>query len=175
MPTAGPRSQGFPAASFRFPPMLSPLRAAMIETKGGRMTTLVRWAPFQDLDVIERRMRRMLEEFGVAPAPLPAADMYETEKELVVELDVPGFDEKELALEVSDSTLTIKGERTSEKDEKERSFYLHERLEKHFERRFKLPPEADLEHVQAKFDAGVLEVHVPKIEKVKTRTVEISA
>ena len=125
------------------------------------MTTLVRWAPFQDLDVIERRMRRMLEDFGVAPAPLPAADMYETEKELVVELDVPGFDENELALEVSDSTLTITGERTKEKEQKEKSFYLHERLERHFERRFKLPPEVDLDHVEAKFRTGVLEVPPP--------------
>jgi HSP20 family protein len=139
------------------------------------MTTLVRWAPFQDLDVIERRMRRVLEDFGVAPAPLPAADMYETETELVVELDVPGFEEKELALEVSDSTLIIKGERTKEREEKEKSFYLHERLEKHFERRFKLPPEADLDHVQATFHTGVLEVHVPKVEEAKARKIEIKA
>jgi HSP20 family protein len=145
-----------------------------LDAKGGRMATLVRWAPFQDLDLIERRMRRMLEDFGIAPAPLPAADMYETEKELVVELDVPGFEENELELEVSDSTLTIKGERTREAEEKERSFYLHERLEKHFERRFKLPPEADLEHVEAKFGTGVLEVHVPKIEPVKARKIAIT-
>jgi HSP20 family protein len=139
------------------------------------MTTIVKWAPFQDLDVIERRMRRMLEDWGVAPAALPAADMYETEKELVVELDVPGFEEKELALEVSDSTLTIKGERKMEKEEKEKSFYLHERLEKHFERRFKMPPEVDLDHVEAKFHTGVLEVHVPKIEQAKARKIEIRA
>jgi HSP20 family protein len=139
------------------------------------MTTIVKWAPFQDLDVIERRMRRMLEDWGVAPATLPAADMYETEKELVVELDVPGFEEKELALEVSDSTLTIKGERKMEKEEKEKSFYLHERLEKHFERRFKMPPEVDLDHVEAKFHTGVLEVHVPKIEQAKARKIEIRA
>ena len=139
------------------------------------MTTLVRWAPFQDLDLIERRMRRMLEDFGVAPAPLPAADLYETDKELIVELDVPGFEEKELALEVTDHTLVIKGDRTKEKEEKEKTFYLHERLEKHFERQFKLPPEADLEHVAAEFRTGVLEVHVPKIELAKTRKIEIKA
>lgn len=138
-------------------------------------TTLAKWAPFQDFDVLERRMRRMLEDFGVAPAPLPAADLYETEKELVVELDVPGFQEKELALEVSDHTLTIKGERKEEKEKKEKTFYLHERLEKQFERTFKLPPEADLEHVEATFKTGVLEVHVPKIEQAKARKVEIKA
>jgi HSP20 family protein len=139
------------------------------------MTTIVKWAPFQDLDVVERRMRRMLEDWGVAPATLPAADMYETEKELVVELDVPGFEEKELALEVSDRTLTIKGERLTEKERKDKSFYLHERLEKHFERRFTLPPEADTEHIDARFHTGVLEVHVPKIEQAKARKIEIKA
>jgi HSP20 family protein len=147
-----------------------------MEMKGGiAMTTIVKWAPFWDLDIVERRMRRMLEDFGVAPAPLPAADLYETEKELIVELDVPGFDEKELALQVSDHTLTIKGERTKEKEEKEKTFYLHERVEKHFQRTFTLPPEADLEHVEAKFKTGVLEVHVPKIEQEKIRKIEIKA
>jgi len=143
--------------------------------KEERMTTIVKWAPFQDLDVIERRMRRMLEDFGVAPAPLPAADMYETDKELVVQIDAPGFEEKELALEVSDHTLTIKGERVQAKEEKDKSFYVHERLEKHFERRFTLPLEADLDHVEAKFHTGVLEVHVPKVEQAKARTIEIKA
>ncbi|GIU95658.1 MAG: heat-shock protein [Gaiellaceae bacterium] len=139
------------------------------------MQSIVKWTPFWDLDVMERRMRRMLEDFGVAPAPLPAADMYETDKELVVELDVPGFEEKDLELAVSDHTLTVKGERKQEAEEKEKTFYLHERLEKHFERKFTLPPEADVEHVEAKFRAGVLEVHVPKIEQATPRKIPITA
>jgi HSP20 family protein len=139
------------------------------------MTTLVRWAPLADLDVLDRRMRRMLEDFGVGPAPLPAADVYETEKEVVVELDVPGFGENELSLSVSDHTLTVTGERSSEKKEKDKTFYLHERIERHFERAFKLPPEADVEHVEATFKSGVLEVHVPKVEQAKPRTIAIKA
>jgi HSP20 family protein len=150
-------------------------RRTMIERKEGRMTTLVRWAPFQDLDVVERRMRRMLEDFGVAPAPLPAADLYETESEVIVELDVPGFDEKELTLQVTDHTLTIKGEHTVEKKEKEKTFYLHERMENRFQRMFTLPPEADVEHIGATFTSGVLEVHVPKLERAEPRTIPIEA
>jgi HSP20 family protein len=150
-------------------------RVTMEARKEERMTTIVKWAPFQDLDVFERRMRRMLEDWGVAPAPIPAADVYETEKELVVELDVPGYEEKELALEVTDHTLTITGERKAEKVEKEKSFYLHERLEKHFERRFTLPPEVDTEKIAATFGTGVLEVHIPKIELAKARKIEIKA
>ena len=139
------------------------------------MTALIRWAPFRDFDVIDRRMRRMLEDFGVAPAQLPAADLYETEKELIVELDVPGFDEKELALEVSDHTLTVKGERLEEKEEKEKTFHLHERLEKHFERSFTLPVDADVDKMKARFETGVLKVHVPKVEVAKPRKIEIAA
>jgi HSP20 family protein len=101
--------------------------------------------------------------------------MYETEKELIVELEVPGFDEKELSLEASDHVLTIKGERIEEKEEKEKTFFLHERLEKHFERSFTMPIEADLDRVAATFRAGVLEVHVPKIEPAKARKIEIEA
>ena len=139
------------------------------------MTTLIKWAPLPGFEVIDRRMRRLLEDFGVAPSPLPAADLYETDKELIVELDVPGFEEKELALEVSDHTLTITGERREEKDEKEMTFYLRERLEKHFERSFALPVDADVEKVKATFKTGVLQVHVPKMEAAKSRKVEIAA
>jgi HSP20 family protein len=116
----------------------------------------------------------MLEGFGVAPAPLPAADLYETEKELIVELDVPGYDEKELSLEISDHTLTVTGERVEEKEE-EKAFYLHERLEKYFERSFTLPVDADLDRMTATFDTGVLKVHVPKIEAARPRKIEIAA
>lgn len=137
------------------------------------MATLVKWSPFQDLDVFERRMRRMLEDVGVAPEPLPAADLYETAGEVIVKLDVPGFDEKELAIEVADHTLTVKGERREEKEEREKTFYLHERLERQFERRFTMPVEADLERIEATFAKGVLEVHVPKVEESRPRTIEI--
>jgi HSP20 family protein len=150
-------------------------RVMMEARKEERMATIVKWAPFQDLDVFDRRMRRMLEDWGVAPAPIPAADVYETEKELVVELDVPGYEEKELALEVTDHTLTITGERKAEKVEQDKSFHLHERLEKHFERRFTLPPEVDTEKIAATFGTGVLEVHIPKIELAKARKIEIKA
>jgi HSP20 family protein len=138
------------------------------------MATLVKWTPFQDLDVFERRMRRMLEDVGVAPEPLPAADLFETEDEVIVKLDVPGFEEKELAIEAAEHTLLVKGEREEEKEKKEKTFYLHERLEKHFERRFVLPAEADLSKAKANFAKGVLEVHVPKFEEKKARTIEIA-
>ena len=113
------------------------------------MAMIVKWTPFQELDSMERRMRRMFEEIGFAPTLLPAADTYETDEEFVVELEVPGFAEKELVIEVSDHHLTVKGERLETKEQQKKAFRLHERLEREFERRFELPQDADTEHVQA--------------------------
>ena len=94
---------------------------------------VMKWTPWADLDAMERRMRRFFDEVGIVPAPMPAADIYETDGEFVVELEVPGYEEKDLAIELADHTLVVKGELETEKDEKEKSFRLHERLEKRFE------------------------------------------
>jgi HSP20 family protein len=139
------------------------------------MTTLVKWTPFRELDLMERRMRRMLEDVGFGPMTVPATDVYETPDEFVVELEVPGFEEKELGIEVSDHLLTVRGEITREKEERDKAFLLHERLEKTFERRFALPELADTEKLTAVFQKGVLEIHAPKEPKAGTRKIAIGA
>lgn len=135
---------------------------------------IVRWTPFTELDSMERRMRRVFEEIGFAPGLAPAADVYETDDEFVVEVEVPGYEEKELSIEVSDHTLSVKGSREKTKQEKTKEFSLHERLEREFERRFVLPSEADTEHLKAVFGKGVLEVRAPKLQAIKSTKVEIT-
>ena len=135
--------------------------------------SLVRWNPLQELDAMERRMRRVFDEIGIAPAPLPAADVYETEGEYVFELEVPGFAEQELAVEVSDHTLTVKGERAERTEEEGKTFRHRERLAQQFERRFELPPAADTGKVAAEFKAGVLTVHAAKEAEAKPHKVTI--
>jgi HSP20 family protein len=141
--------------------------------KEGEVMAIVRWTPFQELDAMERRMKRFFDE-GFVPASVPNADVYETDDEFVVELEVPGFEEKELAIEVTDHVLCVKGDRTEIKEEKKKSFQLHERLEKHFERRFTLPTEADMAKVTATFGQGVLEVHATKIKEAAPKKVAIA-
>lgn len=136
-------------------------------------STLVRWSPFQELESLERRMRRVFGEELGAPL-LPAADVYETDAEYVVELETPGFADKELTIDVTDHTLAVKGVREAETEKKEKAYLLHERLEKQFERRFSLPEEADVEHVAASFANGVLRVAAPKKAQATPRTVAIT-
>ena len=137
------------------------------------MPMLEKWAPLPDLDVVERRMRRFFDGLGFGPLVAPAADIYEADDELLLELEVPGYAEKELKVSVSDHTLTIEGHREDEKSKKEKTIRMHERLESHFERRFQLPSEADVDHVKAEYGKGVLTLHVPKLETAARKTVPI--
>ena len=134
------------------------------------MMTLTRWSPFRELELMERNMRRLVEPF--APV-LPAADVYETKDEFVVELEVPGYEEKELGIEITDHLLTITGEHEVEKEETDKVFRLHERIERHFERRFELPQEVDTKKLQATFRQGVLELHAPKAPAAISKKIAI--
>ena len=133
------------------------------------MSTLVKQPLLPDLEMMERRLRRM---FDVPLAP--AADVYETPEEVVFELEVPGYEEKELGLEVSDHMLTIVGTHEETTEEIDKSFRLHERIGGSFERTFMLPPEIDGEHVTATFEKGLLKVHAPKAEAARPRKIAIS-
>jgi len=136
---------------------------------------IVRWSPFQDLEAMERRLRRLFEDANLAPLTVPNADVYETDDEFVVELEVPGFAEKELEIEVTDHMLRVTGERAETKEEEKKDFQLHERLEARFERRFTLPAEADMKKVTASFGKGVLEIHAAKAKEAGARKVAIEA
>lgn len=137
------------------------------------MPVLEKWAPLPDLDIVERRMRRLFEDVGVAPSLTPAADVYETGSEIVVELEVPGYDESELAVTISNHTLRVTGTRAEESGAEERALRVRERLQSHFERRFQLPTETDSAQVRAEYGKGVLTLHVPKVAGLKPRTVTI--
>jgi len=128
------------------------------------MTTLVKQPSFPELETMERRFRRLFGGMPFMPAFLapmvPAADIYETPQEYVVEL--------------SDHTLVIKGAREETREEKERSYRLHERLERSFERTFTLPPEVDGGHASATFEDSVLKVHIPRLMTSEPHTITIS-
>jgi HSP20 family protein len=139
------------------------------------MATIVRWNPWRDFESVQRRMRRMFDELDLTPATFPAANVYETEGELVIEVEAPGFEESQVDIEITDHTLVVKGEREEEKEQKEKTFWLHERLENTFERRFELPLAADTDKVAASFEKGVLSVHVPKKAEASPRKIPIGA
>jgi len=92
-------------------------------------------------------------------------DVQENDKEVVVRAEMPGFDEKELDLQVADNVLTIKGEHQEKQDGHEST--------RRFQRSMTLPPGADPEKIQASYHNGVLELHIPRPEEARPKRIPI--
>ncbi len=92
----------------------------------------------------------------------PSIDVRETEGELVIEAELPGMDEKDVSVTLSNGVLTMKGEKKSERDEKKDDYHLMERSYGSFQRSFRLGDTVDPEKVTAAFEKGVLKVTLPK-------------
>lgn len=100
--------------------------------------------------------------FGKGGAMLPSIDLKDTGKTIVVEAEMPGVDEKDLTVTVQDRTLTIKGEKRQESEEKGESRYVSERSYGSFMRTIQLPDTVDEDKVDAHFENGVLKITAEK-------------
>jgi HSP20 family protein len=89
-------------------------------------------------------------------------DVKETDKEIVVEAELPGIDDKDISLSVQDGVLTIRGEKKLERDEEKENYRMMERRHGSFQRSVRLPDTVDEDKVEASFDNGVLKVSLPK-------------
>lgn len=96
----------------------------------------------------------------------PAMDLVEKGKEYEITAELPGIDEKNVEIKLSNRTLTIKGEKTEKKEEKEKEkekdYYLSERRYGSFQRSFQLPDGVDADKIDASFAKGILTVRLPK-------------
>jgi len=114
------------------------------------------------------------EPFGLAEWS-PPLDVSETDDAVLVKVEIPGIDAKDLDISVAGDVLTIRGERKEEVHEKGRNFHRVERRYGAFTRTLTLPAVVDPDHVDAKARAGVLEIRLPKKEEAKARRVPIKA
>jgi len=101
----------------------------------------------------------------------PSLELNATDKEVRVSAELPGLDEKDVEVLVDDGVLTIRGEKKSETEDKDRGF--SERSYGRFERRIALPFEVDEEKADASFKNGVLTVALPKSPKAEERAKRI--
>jgi HSP20 family protein len=104
----------------------------------------------------------------------PSIDVKEGEKEIVVKAELPGLEEKDIEVLLAEDTLTIKGEKKEEKEDKGKNYYHLERSYGVFHRVIPLPAEVDAKKVEAKFKNGVLSIVLPKTEKAKATGKKIS-
>ena len=92
----------------------------------------------------------------------PHMDVRESDKELVIEAELPGINEKDISLDLQNGVLTIRGEKKHEHDEEKENYRVMERRYGSFQRSLRLPDTVDEDKVAASFDNGVLKVRIPK-------------
>ncbi len=156
------------------------------KTTGTQLEARREWEhPFASF---QREMNKLFENFfgGVDLAPwaslerraaatfTPRVDVSETDKEIKVSVELPGMDEKDIDVSLTRDTLTIKGEKKEEKEDKGKDYYRMERSYGSFTRGIPLPVEVDTDKVHATFKKGVLQVTLPKTAKAIQETKKIS-
>jgi HSP20 family protein len=156
---------------------------------------MAQWNPLHDLVSLQDRMNRLFEDAsqrqasersahaggprGVQEADksdevegadwYPAADVYETDSEYVVAVDLPGIDRATLDISLDDNRLTIKGTRRGQDSTQHRG----ECPRGTFLRTFSVPASVDQNDIRADYKDGVLQVHLPKRPERKAQRVEI--
>jgi HSP20 family protein len=147
------------------------------------------WRPFMDLARRERDTDRMMEDFfGRRMRPwwperwfrgeelnvrAPTVDVYEEKDDIVVKAELPGMAKDNIEVNLTDHTLTIKGEKKKEEEVKEENYYRSERSYGSFLRMLELPKDVHAEKVKASFKNGILEVRMPKTEEAKAKEIKV--
>jgi HSP20 family protein len=103
----------------------------------------------------------------------PALDVYEEKDEIVIKAELPGMDKNDIEVNISDSELTVKGEKKKEETIDEENYYRCERSYGAFVRSVELPTDVKADKVKASFKNGILEIRMPKTEEAKTKEVKI--
>lgn len=104
----------------------------------------------------------------------PAADLFETGEEYVLELELPGFSRDDIEITMEQGILTVAGERSREEEDVRRTYRVRERSLGRFTRSFSLPRSVQAEDVDAEFSGGILRITMPKAAEAKPRRIEVS-
>lgn len=132
---------------------------------------------------LQREIDRLFDDFtrgfprwtAGSDALVPVTDVTETDKEIEITAELPGLEEKDVEINVSDNVLTIKGEKKAEKEEKDKNYRLVERSYGSFSRSLELPSGVNPDTIKANIQNGVLKVTVPKPAPAQTKKIEVKA
>lgn len=112
--------------------------------------------------VIKPLARVSAPHLGPMTAVLPMIDMVEKDQSIEISAEMPGVAEEDIEVSLNGGLLMIKGEKTNDRIEDETGYYLRERSYGGFQRQIPLGFTPDADGVEAKFDNGVLKVHITK-------------
>ena len=130
---------------------------------------------------LRHEMDRLFEDFGrFRPSRwfgerewMPPVDVEETEKEVVVTAELPGMESKDLDISIREETLTLRGERKEEKEDKSKTYHRVERHYGSFERSVSLPCSVDADKASATYKDGMLRITLPKKPEEQSKSVKV--
>ena len=150
------------------------------------MSRMIRWDPFEEVGTLRRAVDQLFDDAMLtgrrgqtsgnglpAAAWEPAVEMFETSDEVVVRAEMPNVDPSNVDVSVTGDTITIKGSVRQEQEKKDRNYYRRELRYGSYVRRLELPTEVKGGDAKATYKDGVLEVKIPKAERVKPTSVKV--
>ncbi len=137
-------------------------------------------SPWRELEEASSRLSRFFDDLphggaGEGSAWMPAVNVSETKDELVLTAELPGMKEDQISIDMENGVLSISGEKSEERTEgdEERRYHVWERRWGSFHRSFTLPRTVKADAIRARYDNGILEVHLPKVAEAKGRKIAI--
>lgn len=146
------------------------------------MFGLIPWRERKELDTFKREIDRIFDRFlSWSPferevselAWYPSVDVSETPTDVIVKAEIPGVDPKDIEVTICGDSLTIKGERKKEEEQKDENYHRIERSYGAFARTLKLPAEVDQDKAEAVYKDGILKLTLPKIKPEPAKKIEI--
>lgn len=144
---------------------------------------IVRWDPFRRMAALQDQINRLFDDSFDGPgsrddeltacAWRPVVDIYETEHGVVLKAELPGVSKENVALEVKDNSLVIKGERFPDQDIGEENYFRKERCFGSFYRSFAMQDAIEPEKIKAKFKDGILEIEIPRPEVETPKQIKV--
>lgn len=134
---------------------------------------LIPWRPFSDLERFFEDEDWLMPVFPRAEFGKPAMDVKETDKEIIAEVEIPGFDPEKVDVSVKDGVLKVRGTMDEKKEEKEKGYWRREIRRGSFERMVRLPAAVKENAIEATYEKGVLKIVMPKTEAKASPKVKI--
>ena len=143
---------------------------------------LQRWEPLTEMDQMRRRMEKMFDQFlgqrlqGLpSMGMMPSVEMYETDKDLILNVELPGIDPKNVTVEISEDSIFLSGETKQESEIQEDTYYHSERMFGEFKRTIPLPNRIKDQEAKATFKNGLLTIRAPlAVQQKRSRPHKIS-
>jgi len=138
--------------------------------------SMIRWEPLREMDDFLREYSPFFGRLKVKENGgwTPTANISETDKEYLIKAELPEVKKEDVKITLSDSVITISGERKHEKEHKDENEIRVESFYGTFSRSFSLPDNVDTKGIRAESKDGVLRVHIPKIEAAKPKSITIN-